>query len=178
MNVEKLINEFANAVDEMNETHFGGTYYWRIDTDDDGNNWAIVLSYQDYDGDGEKLYSKLAYQPSNSIMQCDYDIDWLMPYDKDTGEVYDTELSVYSSADAKEAVTWLLDCYYEYAIDRVNDYYDKLGKAIDEKDDAAADKYSDLYENAIERYAKQFGYTYNQFEDNCTDVRMFGHGIS
>lgn len=70
------------------------------------------------------------------------------------------------------------DSAWEKAIDRVNDYYAKLGKAIDERNDAAADKYGDLYEGAIERYAKRFGYTYNQFEDACTYARVYGHGIS
>ena len=113
MNTEKLIKNFSNAVIEMSESDFCGTYYWYLGTDNNRNDWAIVLGYQDYDGDGNKLYAKLAFQPSNSIMQCDYDIDWLMPYDKDTGEVYDNEMSVYSSEDAKEIVTWLLKCYEE-----------------------------------------------------------------
>ena len=25
---------------------------------------------------------KIAFQPKNSGMQCDYDVDWLLPYDK------------------------------------------------------------------------------------------------
>jgi len=66
----------------------------------------------------------------------------------------------------------------ERAIDLVNSYYAKLGEAIDNNDEDASDKYGDLYENAIERYAEKFGYTYNQFEDACTDARVFGHGIS
>ena len=95
MNKENLTAAFANAVKDMQATHFEGTYHWYLSTDDKGNDWAIVMSYMDYDDDGnESLYAKLAYQPSNSIMQCDYDIDWLMPYDEETGELYDTELSV------------------------------------------------------------------------------------
>lgn len=66
---------------------------------------------------------------------------------------------------------------FEHALDIVNGYYRKLGEAIDSNDDAAADKYGDLYENAIERYSEKFGYTYNQFEDACTCCRWFGHGI-
>lgn len=33
----------------------------------------------------------------------------------------------------------------------------------------------DTYDALVERYAKQFGEGYpGQFEDDCTDVRMFG----
>lgn len=53
---------------------------------------------------------------------------------------------------------------YEKAIDKVNAAYD-------------TEDY-DKYERLIERYAKQFDYTYNQFEDACTYARMYGHGIS
>ena len=59
-------------------------------------------------------------------------------------------------------------------VELINSYYERLGKAIDNNDNAAADKYSDLYENGIEHYAKKYGYTYNQFEDICTSTRMFG----
>lgn len=115
MNKENLATAFANAVKEIQDTHFEGTYHWHLDSDDNGNDWAIVMAYMDYDGDGnEKLYAKLAYQPSNSIMQCDYDVDWLMPYDEETGEVWDTEQMVYSAEYAEELVNWLLKAYEEY----------------------------------------------------------------
>jgi hypothetical protein len=66
---------------------------------------------------------------------------------------------------------------FENAVKCVNGHYAKLCQAIDREDNEAADKYDDLYENAIERYAKKFGYTYNQFEDACTSARAFGYGI-
>lgn len=113
MNKENIITAFANAVKDMEATHFDGTYHRHLDTDDNGNDWAIVMAYMDYDGDGESLYAKMAYQPSNSIMQCDYDIDWLIPYDEKTGEVWDTELSV-DSSNAESVINWLLDYYEEY----------------------------------------------------------------
>lgn len=40
------------------------------------------------------------------ILQCDYDVDWYMPYIKD-GDVYDTEMAVSSKTD--------LDWYREQA---------------------------------------------------------------
>ena len=67
---------------------------------------------------------------------------------------------------------------FDRAVNLVNSYYNKLGEAIDNNDEAAADKYGDRYENAIERYAKQFGYTYSQFEDACTCTRVYGYNMS
>ena len=115
MNKENLVAAVAAAINEITATHFIGTYHWHLDTDDNGNDWAIVMAYMDYNGDGnEKLYAKLAYQPSNSIMQCDYDVDWLMPYDETTGEEWDTEQMVYSAEYAEELVNWLLKAYEDY----------------------------------------------------------------
>lgn len=113
MNKETTINAFVNAVKDMEATHFEGTYHWYLDTDDNGNDWAIVMAYMDYDGEGnESLCAKLAYQPSNSIMQCDYDVDWLMPYNEETGEVWDTEIYVDSDS-AASVVKSLLGYYME-----------------------------------------------------------------
>ena len=120
MNKETLIKQFSKAITEMRRTHGNGTYHWNLAVDDNNNQWAIVLGWQDgYEVDETddctdgtwRLCAKLAYQPINSIMQCDYDIDWLMPYDEETGEVYDTELSVYSPSDSESVVNWLLECY-------------------------------------------------------------------
>jgi hypothetical protein len=56
----------------------------------------------------------MAFQSKRSIMQCDYDVDWDMPYDKITGEVDDNEVSIYPNTDLKETINWLLDCYHDY----------------------------------------------------------------
>ena len=63
---------------------------------------------------------------------------------------------------AREKGKTMID--YEKAIDKVNAAYD--GEDYDK------------YERLIERYAKLFDYTYNQFEDACTYARIYGHGIS
>lgn len=46
------------------------------------------------------------------------------------------------------------------AIDRVNKAYN-------------AEDY-DTYEQLLERYARKFGKPIGQFEDDCTDVRLYG----
>ena len=123
MNKEKLVKEFTNAVIDMRKNHPNGTYHWHLDTDDNGNDWAIVLGWADgFEEDPTddctdgtyRLCAKLAYQPHNSIMQCDYDIDWLMPYNKETGDVDDTELSIFPDSSTYETVDWLLRCYESY----------------------------------------------------------------
>ena len=49
-------------------------------------------------------------------MQCDYEIDWLMPYDEETMEVDNTETPIYSNDNLEEIVDWLLKCYSTYEI--------------------------------------------------------------
>lgn len=118
-----LTKEFMKAVGEMRRTHDVGTYYWTLGEDDKGNNWAIVLGWQDgYEPepdddcmDGKwRICAKLAFQPKNSLMQCDYDIDWDMPYNKATGEVDDNEIAIYPSTHSPSVVDWLLEAYHTY----------------------------------------------------------------
>lgn len=121
MNKNKLVKEFVGAVSEMRQTHHSGTYYWKLGEDDKGNVWAIVLGWlngfeenpDDDCMDGTwRICAKLAYQPSNSIMQCDYDIDWMFPCDETTGEVDDlNEISIYPETDLTGVVEWLLEQY-------------------------------------------------------------------
>lgn len=68
--------------------------------------YVIVVGWAD-DGEGhDELRAKVARQPLDSAMQCDYDIDWEMPYDERTGEVWDTDVAV-SSDDAWDQ-DWLV----------------------------------------------------------------------
>ena len=125
MNREKMIQEFVNAVEDMKCTKFNGTYYWLLNTDENDNDWAIVLGWADgYDAEEQddctdgtwRLCAKLAYQSNKSIMQCDYDVDWLMPYNAETGDVDDNEVSIYPNTDLADVVDWLLKCYSSYAV--------------------------------------------------------------
>lgn len=125
MNKAKLISEFVNAVEYMKKTKSNGTYYWILGSDDNNNYWAIVLGWSDGFAIDEnddctdgtwRLCVKLAYQPCNSLMQCDYDIDWSMPYDEETEEVDDTEYSIYPDTKFEEVIDWLLECYETYNI--------------------------------------------------------------
>lgn len=122
MNIQKLTKEFIEAVEEM-KTQKEGVYYWILPIDDDKNDWAIVLGYsngfdeneQDEFTDGTwRLCAKFAYQPNNSMLQCDYNVDWLMPYDEVTGDVDDREVSIYPSTNLIETVDWLWKQYEDY----------------------------------------------------------------
>jgi len=122
MKKEQLTKSFIKAVDVMKKQK-EGTYHWTLPIDDDNNNWAIVLGYsdgfdeteQDDFTDGSwRLCAKLAYQSKKSIMQCDYDIDWLMPYDELTGEVDNIEMSIYPETDLISIIDWLWRQYEEY----------------------------------------------------------------
>lgn len=125
MNKTKLLKEFINAVEDMKKTKFDGTYHWILGRDENNNDWAIVLGWaggyepnEDDDCiDGTySLCAKVAYQPSNSLMQCDYDIDWTMPYDEESGEVDETEIAIFTGCDMGYVIDWLLDCYTSYEI--------------------------------------------------------------
>ena len=125
MNKAKLIKEFTNAVEDMKKTKCDGTYHWILGRDENDNDWAIVLGWADgFEEDKTdvctdgtwRLCAKVAYQPWNSIMQCDYNIDWSMPYNEESGEVDDTEISIYPNTDLKETINWLLECYKSYEI--------------------------------------------------------------
>ena len=124
MNREKLIKQFKRAVEEIRSTHHNGTYFWDLGIDD-GKRWAIVLGWSDGFEENPKdnctdgtwrLCAKLAYQPVNSMLQCDYDIDWVMPYNSETGEVDDNEMSIYPRYNAEEIIDWLLKCYKTYDV--------------------------------------------------------------
>ena len=118
---ENLIEGLTKAIEHMKSTHESCTYYWILHKDN-VNTWAIVLGWSDgfeEDSDNEfqdgtyALCAKLAYQPNNSLMQ-EYDIDWTMPYDEETGELNFDEAIVNSVDDAESIIDWLLAMYKGY----------------------------------------------------------------
>lgn len=77
-------------------------------TDDDDNDWYILMGWSDgYDESDNgkwqsgtfKINTKIGYQPSNSLMQTDLDIDFNCPYDKETDEVDDTNWTLSEEPD-------------------------------------------------------------------------------
>lgn len=123
---EELKRDIADAIKEMGENkQFELTTYFTIETDVLGREWGIALGWMDgFDeqedsfgkvGDTE-LCGKVAYLMPRSLMT-EYDMDWTMPYDLKTGEVYDTETSFAVTDGNPESITdgveYLLNSYEE-----------------------------------------------------------------
>ena len=95
--------DFKEAVDWLWEhKQDGGCVHQVLGTTDDGTKLCFVVGWangRDY-GDDDKKYgyfdegycisAKIGYQHRNNAMQTDYDWDFNMPYDLETGEVWDT----------------------------------------------------------------------------------------
>lgn len=100
---------FREAVDKLLDG-YDGTFFWFLERNDGhGNDCAVVLGWcRDDNGhnhfhrDGYTLAVKLACQPAHAMMQCDYDVDWLMPFREDGG-VWDTEMPMLSDNDVADA---------------------------------------------------------------------------
>ena len=117
--IKKWLTETINAYKE-DSCDDAITRWYVLDTDNNGNDLAIVCgwtdgfednSIRDWNEDGEyRLYMKFAYQPRTSLMQ-EYDIDWLMPYDEESNEVDDTEIPI---SDNMDDIKWLLEAYERY----------------------------------------------------------------
>lgn len=104
----KELKEAAEWLADNKES--GGCYrFHTVEMDDKGinKNVSIVLGWQDgydkgndkYYDDGYRLCVKVGYQPVNSMMQCDYNIDFYQICDKETDDVYDTEIDLYPDSD-------------------------------------------------------------------------------
>lgn len=102
--MKERIKDFLQEV--IDNEHHESTWIFDLVTHN-GKRWALVAAWMDYDDDDDwRVYAKLAFQPTNSLMQ-EYDIDWLMPYDEESGEVDDTELSVGSEPNDFDIDWWL-----------------------------------------------------------------------
>ena len=103
MTLKQGIKEFLQIVID-NEDH---ERTWIFDLAlHNGRRWALVAAWMDYDNTGDwKLYAKIAYQPTSSLMQ-EYDIDWWMPPDE-YGNVDDTELAVGNEPNDSDINWWL-----------------------------------------------------------------------
>lgn len=120
----KDLKEAADYLAEHKES--GGCYHFHtVEMDDKGinKNVSIVLGWQEgydkendkYCDDGYRLCVKVGYQPVNSMMQCDYDIDFYQVYDKETGDVYDTEIDLYPNTDFENVASQII-ADFQYVI--------------------------------------------------------------
>lgn len=112
IDVKQFAKELKEAAEWLADNkESGGCYrFHTIEMDDKGinKNVSIVLGWTDgfdakeqdkYSDDTWRLAVKVGYQPVNSMMQCDYDIDFNQVYDKETGDVYESEIVLYENDD-------------------------------------------------------------------------------
>lgn len=100
LNMKKITGKQLRHWAEWLKKEDCGCCHFKLLTDDNNDSWFILMGWSDgFDEsdngrwqDGSwKICTKIGYQSSNSIMQTDLNIDFLMPYDKETGDVDDTE---------------------------------------------------------------------------------------
>ena len=122
MDLKKFKDGFRKAVKSLMEGE-DGTYFWRLESTDK-NDYAVVLGWTEetpdeveettpFYHDGYQLCAKIAYQPKSSIMQCDFDVDWIKPFDKEEGEVMETDYYINSEDDIEKAINELLEMWTE-----------------------------------------------------------------
>lgn len=145
--------QIRNTITEALSDGPSGTTYWvNLDYDDSGNQWAVVFGWID-DGDGNPLFcGKVAYLPKNSGMS-EYDMDWIMPYDEETGEVWNTEIEFTSADDSN--IDWLLEQWEEIQQEYINrvDFYEDSDAEIDLWDDES--ETDDIWESTNIRGRKK-----------------------
>ena len=123
--------EFAKCIKQaLKNPH--GTVWFEMGRLKHGEMLCLVFGWEDcYDSieeyqikEGDTFYTlcaKLAFNGDD--LQCDYDIDWIMPYDEETGVVWDTSMAVVGAGDAdfynKEAEA-IIDRYDNGVIKGVN----------------------------------------------------------
>ena len=101
------VQKIKDFLDEAQSLEIDETYRMVIGQDDKSN-YYLVAGYMDDFDDGEyHLCAKIARLVSDVMSE--YDIDFVMPYDPETGDVWDTEVSDVTSADAK----WFYDEFNE-----------------------------------------------------------------
>ena len=82
------------------------TTCWLEFARDDNYIWAYVFGYIEEPNDLDMIGVKEAYCPINSAMN-EYDFDWNMPFEKNTGEVDDTETfyTIYEDSTIPDIIT-------------------------------------------------------------------------
>lgn len=154
--INNEIRDFVKRALEAFKGGYEGTYFYKLGYSEfhDGI-WAIAIGWSDgfdpndtdgiSDGNGFKVCAKLAY--SDGYMQSDYDMDWIMPYDEETGDVDDTDSAISANPeDALDYVAWLLkrwnEDYANYVADE--EIFDSR-KVKDSADAWTAWVYNDVY---------------------------------
>lgn len=115
---------FRDSIEALKNGENGTYFWWLKKNDRNDNDWAIVLGWT-YDGDsgieenpyhkdGFQIAAKIAFQSNKSIMQCDFDVDWNLPYDKETGEVWECDYYIDEETDIDEVLDFFEKEWHEH----------------------------------------------------------------
>lgn len=139
MNIKKITGkEVKDAVEWLwYNREDGGCYHKVVWTDDEtGREWCIVIGWSDgYDDKPEpddyqdgtwRINWGVRYQERDNGMQCDMDIDFTIPYYKDTGDCYESggcitrdydpdKLAEYMNSTAKNVIEYIIEHKEEIA---------------------------------------------------------------
>lgn len=89
----------GGCVHQVLETTNGGTKLCFVVGWSEGTDYGDDEKEYGYFDDGYCISAKIGYQHRNNAMQTDYDWDFNMPYDLETGDVWDTSSYVPRDAD-------------------------------------------------------------------------------
>lgn len=59
-----------------------------------GRNYIAICAGWSDTGDGYEIAAEVAFQSERNIMQCDFGIDWEMPWNPETGDIMDTRVYI------------------------------------------------------------------------------------
>ena len=130
INVDKIAKEVNRAIKDAVKYVDSGdaypTWHWFLGSDDKYN-YELVLGFgsgsepnenEFTDSYGDTLCLKWARIDKHTLMH-DYDIDYEMPYDEETLEVWDSENFV-GGYDETDTVKWLIKDFIKYAEQNLN----------------------------------------------------------
>lgn len=114
---------FVKSALEAMKTREAGCWYYVLKDEDNihpDETWALVIGWipnDEYDepASGYSSYVGIKTQPANSVMRCDFDVDWQEPLRED-GSVDDTETCIegLSEKELESEFDWLLSVAKSY----------------------------------------------------------------
>lgn len=107
-NINKAKDIYNNLNNHLQLTDGCVCMYYILDTTEKYC-YALVFNLENSEEFGANILGKVARQPINSLLQCDYDFDWVFPYNDYCG-IDDNEISV----ETWEDVLDLLEHYYKF----------------------------------------------------------------
>lgn len=109
-------NTVKDYVKWLKDKDCGCCHFWIENTAT--KNMSICVGWHN-NGEGWEIAWKIGMESFNNCMQCDLDIDFEMPYDAESGEVYDTLETIVDFANSDDDILERLD--YEAIANSMNE---------------------------------------------------------